>query len=273
MGAGRYGSVYHWGCAVSSTATPTPTPFDPAATAANVALSNYYLAIILIVAAIIVIVIALGFAWIYHRKALEVIMSAVSRGAPVGSPTVSEVTTLGSGPRIVGPSNGKPSEELFFGLADVEAGKTVAWTAENATPSAGDAQTFTTTFATEGEHAVRVDVEGLPETLEKKVTIGVAPSAGAAPIVIPFILKNWGRLVIVVFGVGVIAALMSTTVISAEAGIGILGALLGVGATAAASGGGGGGGGGGGNAGNGGTPPPSPPAPDTGSVLGHRGKS
>jgi hypothetical protein len=255
---------------MDSTATPTPTPFDPAATAANVALSNYYLAIILIVAAIVVIVIALGFAWIYHRKALEVIMSAVSRGAQVGSPADGGATTLGNGPRIVGPSSATPSEEVFFGLADVDASKTVAWTAEGGSPSAGGEHTFTTMFAAEGEYIVEVQIVGEPQPLTRTVTVGTPAGSAPAPIAIPFVLKNWGRLVIVLFGVGVIAALMATAVISAEAGIGILGALLGVGATAAASGGGGGGGGGGGTAG---TSPPSAPAPDNGSALDRRAKN
>ncbi|WP_141932406.1 PKD domain-containing protein [Microbacterium sp. SLBN-146] len=219
-------------------------------------------------AAITVIVIALGFAWIYHRKALQIIMSAVSRGAILGSPVNEDVGARGVGPRVVGPSCGKPSEEFFFVLIGVDASTAVKWTAADGSPSSGDEQTFTTKFAAGGDHTVQVAIDGVAEPLTKTVTVGAASGSGA-PIAIPFVLKNWGRLVIVLFGVGVIAALMVTKTISAEAGIGILGALLGVGATAAAAGGAGG------DTVTSGVQPPSGDSgtvPDSGSVLGRRGK-
>lgn len=62
-------------------------------------------------------------------------------------------------------------------------------------------------------------------------------TASAPALVIPFVVKNWGRLVIVLFGVGVISALMATKILDAAAGVGILGTLLGAGAVSATTGG------------------------------------
>lgn len=220
------------------TPEPTNTPFDPAATSANIALSNYYMAIILLVAAIAVIVIALAFAFLYHRRALEVIRGAVAKGQNVKTESSEIVKGLGADARIKGPKTGAPGEELLFGLAGVDSGKTVNWHAKMASPPSQGGQTFTTTFPKAGEYTVEATIEGFPDPLQRTVTIGAAAATSApVPVVIPFVLKNWGRLVIVVFGVGVIAALMAMRVVSAEAGIGILGALLGVGATTVAAGG------------------------------------
>ena len=219
--------------------TTTSSGADPATTAANVALSNYYLAIILLGAAILVIVIALVFTWAYHRRALEVITAGLARAGEGGAFAVVDggVGALSTGVQIKGPTHAAPSEELFFGIVGA-AGRTVVWTAEKSTETSGTGQTFMTSFADPGVYEVSATVEGESESVTKKVTIGAAAPKSASPITIPFALKNWGRLVVVLFGVGVVAALMATAVISAEAGIGILGALLGVGATAAAAGGG-----------------------------------
>jgi hypothetical protein len=219
------------------TPEPTNTPFDPAATVANAALSNYYMAIGILIAAIVVIVIALGFALLYHRRALEVIAVAVARGQGVSTESDEVAKGLSTDARIKGPKTGMPNEELLFGLAGVESDKTVNWRADKATPSSQGGATFTTTFEKAGEYTIEATVEGLPDAVKHSITIGAATTAAApTPVVIPFVLKNWGRLVIVLFGVGVIAALMSTRIVSAEAGIGILGALLGAGATAVATG-------------------------------------
>lgn len=218
---------------------PTPTPSDPASTAANIALSNYYLAIILIAAAILVIVIALAFALLYHFKALDVITSAVKKGAPLATLPSEEVTTQSrGGPVIVGPGAGDVSEDLAFAVQNAPDGADISWIAEKATTSSGQGSAFVTSFAKAGQYRVTARVGDTGE-VTKEVTIGGTPAAStpSAPIVIPFVVKNWGRLVIVLFGVGVISALMATRTLSAEAGIGILGALLGVGATAGSSGG------------------------------------
>lgn len=218
------------------TPEPSSTPFDPASTAVNIALSNYYMAIIFVVAAILVIVVALVFAHLYHRRALNVIATAVRKGQTVATTSDEVARGLGDDARIKGPTSGAPNEELLFGLVGVESGKTINWGAVGATPSSQGGDTFTTTFTKAGRYTVKATVEGLTESLTREVIIGTATgNAASTPVTIPFVLKNWGRLVIVLFGVGVIAALMSTRIISAEAGIGILGALLGVGATAVAT--------------------------------------
>ena len=56
-----------------------------------------------------------------------------------------------------------------------------------------------------------------------------------AGLVLPFVMRNWSRFVVVVFGTGVVAALMFAGVITAQGGIGLLGPLLGVGAVTAAT--------------------------------------
>lgn len=230
--------------------SPGPTPFDPASTAANVALSNYYLAILLLCAAVGVIALALGFAWAYHREVLRVVHGAVTgpNPAPLGT-TNDEVGVQSSEAEIVGPDRAEKAAELVFTVRNVASAANVTWVAEGSTTSSHSGSTLVTTFTADGEYKVEAtypeQVDGSTETrtLTKAVIIGPHPAASAAansqgpPIAIPFVVKNWGRLVVVLFGVGVIAALMATRVLESAAGVGILGTLLGAGAVAATGGG------------------------------------
>jgi hypothetical protein len=218
-------------------ATPEPTPASPT-TAANVALSNYYLAVLLLGAAVDVIIIALIFAFNYHAKLLTVINAAVTNNGQVVLSHSEKVTPLGPEPTIAGPDTGNPSAALAFATQLVDA-LDITWTAEGGTPDSGTGTGFVTSFDKAGTYMVSAKYttsEGAPRSLDKKVIIEAPATVGAATataIVLPFVIQNWGRLVIVVFGAGVIAALMSTGILDAAAGIGLLGALLGVGAVTA----------------------------------------
>ena len=227
---------------VGAAPAPSPTSVDPTTATVNVALSNYFLALGLLVAAVVVIIIALGFALLYHARLLSTITAAVKTNREHLGTTSDDVTkSLDLAPSIVGPDEGSEAGELVFAVRRVDTAQAVTWKAEGATPSSGSGYSFVTTFNKPGDyeiHATLTDSSGTETALQKKVKIGATSSGPAASaIVLPFVIKNWGRLVIIIFGVGVISALMATKILDAAAGIGILGTLLGVGAVTATSGG------------------------------------
>ncbi|MEV5071246.1 hypothetical protein MRBLMI12_002873 [Microbacterium sp. LMI12-1-1.1] len=226
---------------------PSSTPGDPATGAVDVALSNYYLAIGLLLGAIVVIVLALVFAWLYHRDALRTIEKlATTPGAPPVAIDSGAAVERGIhvGPAIIGSNVAHKDTAVMFTVEDLADGATVSWDVQGATIEEIDGgRTILATFAEDGTYKVRAtvtDAGGTETELEpKQVTIQppVAASAPAPALVIPFVVKNWGRLVIVLFGVGVISALMATKILDAAAGVGILGTLLGAGAVSATTGG------------------------------------
>ena len=224
--------------------TPEPTPVDPTS-AANVPLSEFYLAAVMgplvLIASIVVVAIALRFAYRYHSKLLDVVKTAVLHGQVVGASnddSVHGASAQSSAPEIVGPSAGAPSEKLAFVVNRLDPTIPIDWTAETGTPSSISGPNFVTSFAEAKTHTVLAsytDAQNRSHELRKEVTVGVsAPSASpAAPITLPFVVKNWGRLVIVTFGVGIVAMLMVTRILDPAAGVGVLGTLLGVGAASA----------------------------------------
>lgn len=223
-------------------ASPSPSPTSGPGAQADITLSNYFLATLLFSGAIVVIILALAFALIYHKMILRVIRKAAKRGAPV----ISEVDGVGIQSKVTqpvetkisGPKDGAPSAKLEYTLEGVTAGATVTWVAENGDPSKGEGPTFATRFDKPGSYrvtATATESAGSTKDYPKDVTIAAPGGTAGSPIVLPFVIKNWGRLVIVIFGVGVISALMSTKILDAAAGIGILGTLLGVGAATSGS--------------------------------------
>lgn len=223
--------------------TPSPEPLDPASTVANVALSNYYLAVTLFIGAIVVIALALTFAWMYHRAALTTIQKMAKSGKQAVATTSEDALTEGvdSEPAIVGSSAGTKAEDLMFTVTNLADGDTVTWDVSGATFHEVDSgRTIVAQFAADGTYKVRASITGKTgakrELEPKEVKVGPQTAAPAPAIVIPFVVKNWGRLVIVLFGVGVIAALMATQILDAAAGVGILGTLLGAGAVASTPG-------------------------------------
>ena len=232
---------------LTASADPSPSPTPGGSGAVDVALSDYYLAVGLLVSAIVVIVLALVFAWLYHRDALRVIEKlATTEGAPpvtIDSGGAVE-RGIGVGPAIVGGGSGQKEAPLMFTVEHLGDGATVAWEVSGATIDEIDGgRTILATFAAEGDYEVRATVTEADGTevplASKRVKIAAPPvaAASAPAIAIPFVVKNWGRLVIVLFGVGVISALMATRILDAAAGIGILGTLLGAGAVSATTGG------------------------------------
>lgn len=242
----------HFLVVAATTPTPSPTPSAPALTAAEV--WGFNLALLLLFASVLVVVLALGFALIYHAKLLRVIRMAVKAGAPVatqfaaaveGQPVKTKESRESVSPHIVGPRVGTPADTLVFAIEGDANESTVSWTAEGADPSSAEKPCFVTAFAKAGNYVVVATFNSSDDAttnrIEYIISVGAADSArkqsasGAAAITLPFVIGNWGRLVIVIFGVGVVGALMASAVIEEATGIGILGTLLGVGATAAMS--------------------------------------
>lgn len=236
----------------ATTPTPSPTPSAPALTATQAA--GFNLALFVLVASVLVVVLALGFALLYHEKLLRVIRMAVKAGQPVATavkPVVEQSSTPESGtrsaitPYIVGPRTGEPEAEMAFVVRGDADDSTVSWTAEGADPNSAEKQSFVTAFAKAGNYVVVANLKdsagSVTHRIEYIVSVGAAESerkkspSGVAAITLPFVISNWGRLVIVIFGVGVVGALMASAVIQEATGIGILGTLLGVGAAAAMS--------------------------------------
>ncbi|MFU8946185.1 hypothetical protein ACLRGF_05555 [Mycetocola zhadangensis] len=193
-------------------------------------------------ASVAVIIIALVFAFNYHAKILNVISMAVANGQKV-EPSSDDAVIQGAETSIFGPEVGVPSAKLEFVVVGVDAGLLVSWIAEGGAPASDEGMSFVTLFEKAGDYKVTAtytDADGSTHSLEKTVAIAApAPAPAAAAIALPFVIKNWGRLVIVLFGVGVVSALMSAKILDAAAGVGILGVLLGVGAVTATSGTGG----------------------------------
>jgi hypothetical protein len=198
---------------------------------------NTAAAIVILALTLLVIVLALGFSLIYHHRLLRSVDRAVAKGV-VKSVTNVDVgggaeVSRDSGITIAGPAEVTAGEAVTY---RVEGGTSdLTWTIEGggAQPATGAGGEFTTTFQTPGTATIGVDFTGV--TGQKAVTVKAPPAAApaASGIVLPFAIRNWGRLVVVLLGIGIVAALMTLDVISAEGGIGLLGALLGVGAASA----------------------------------------
>lgn len=204
--------------------------------------SRVVVAAVFIVAAIAVIAIGLYFAYGYHQRLLRSIDTAVQYGA-TGPISTSNEDSLAPRPRsmsVVG-ATGPPSVEVGQNVTYEATGttepSTVTWSIEGGgpTPSGGQGASISVTFSQAGTAVVTPTQEGL-ESVPLTVTVVARPAASSREgVVLPFVIRNWARFVVVIFGVGAISALMALSVISAEGGIGLLGALLGIGGAAANS--------------------------------------
>ncbi|CAN5302826.1 hypothetical protein BH11ACT4_BH11ACT4_10630 [soil metagenome] len=233
--------------------TPTPTPTSGPGAPADLTLSNYFLAVALLIAALLVIVIALRFALVYHTRLLRLLTLVVRKGNATVVTESNDAVDRSIAPseapaaRVVGPGNGAPGSQLVFALSDATPSD-LKWSSTGGTPSTSTAPSYVVTYAKAGTYTVNATYTLSSGGTTKEVSISREISIGAVPksasITLPFVIKNWGRLVIVIFGVGVISALMAVKVLDAAAGVGILGTLLGVGAVTATTGDGGGSGGG-----------------------------
>lgn len=219
-------------------ADPTPSPTPDVGGALTMSGAGVLLAVVFFLGSIAVIAIALAFAFQYHAKLLDVINTAAkSNSVRIGSES-STVGALAGTPQIEGPEAGAPSAKLEYSLAGVDPGTTISWTAVGGDPASGNGAGFATRFDSAGTHEVSVeysDAQNVTQSLTKNVVIAEKVS-GPPTIVLPFVIKNWGRLVVVILGVGTVAALMALRIIGAEAGVAILGSLLGFGVATATSG-------------------------------------
>ena len=226
----------------------TTTTVSNASTTTTTTTSGYHPvpAILILLLAILVIAIALFFAYKYHKRVLKSVDAAVRGGHgdqvdvsndDVGVQALSRVAT-DSGIAISGPAQAVVGEKVKFSSTGVEAGDTVSWTVEGtaaADPASASTTEFETKFTKAGSATVTIAVAGKADVAPLTVTV-VANETAAARITLPFVVRNWGRLVVVLFGAGLVACLMVLNVISGEGGIGLLGALFGVGAATATHG-------------------------------------
>lgn len=142
--------------------SPSSTPADPATGVVDVALSNYYLAIGLLLGAIVVIVLALVFAWLYHRDALRTIEKlATAPGAPpvaIDSGGAVE-RSIHVGPAIIGSNVAQKDTAVMFTVEDLADDATVSWDVQGATVEEIDGgRTLLATFAEDGTYEVRATV-------------------------------------------------------------------------------------------------------------------
>lgn len=203
--------------------------------------SGYHpgIAALFLAAAFLALASGLLFSYLYHRKLLEAIPGIMRAAAGTTSVTSTDseaiASTFAEGDfDIDRPPVVTKGKKAMFNARN-SADRTVTWTAAGAgvAPEAetGAGVTFGVTFAEAGPATVTAKVDGATASVGFEVQEAASASVGG--IVLPFAVRNWGRLVVTILGVGVIAALMALNVVSGEGGIGILGALLGVGAAAA----------------------------------------
>lgn len=226
------------GAATASAATSTPTP---AATAIK---PDPTLPIVFLVASIIVIAAALFFAWRYHKLLIAFMEKALGQGQvfePSSTPALRNLLTAKTTAfthAIVGTSSTTPGQELVFAIRPTlnsANGKpaVVAWSIDDKPVQGFTDCSFTYTFKIPGEFKVKAESDGAAVS---PFTVAVKEAASSARPTLPFAIENWGRLIIVLFGLGVVGALMAIGVLSTDAGAGLLGAMLGIGAATAATG-------------------------------------
>lgn len=204
--------------------------------------------------ALLVICAALWFAYAYHRRVLET-LERLGKGQPVttdpGSALGASAGQAGVLARtaddplaVTGPDAAVVGQAVTFEAVNAGDPSSLSWTVEGASPkpSLGSGASITLGFGAAGSAAVvatEPGADGAPPRFSQPWTVTVtapAPASAAAPgIVLPFVIKNWGRLVVTLLGIGVIAAMMTMGVIESDAGIAVLGTLLGVGAASAQS--------------------------------------
>lgn len=229
--------------------TPATTTTAVPSTGGAGTASQYHVipAMIILGVSVLVIGMALYFAYRYHRRLLET-LERLTRGGSADGHT-GQVLLIQNDDAMV--QEFDPEQPLeVTGPDTVDVGQTVtyevrkahdltriSWTVvgAGAKPASGSGATITLKFASAGDAKV-VATEADPgggetrSSVPRKVAVNEPAPESAQGIVLPFVIKNWGRLVVTLLGIGVIAAMMTMGVIQSEAGIAVLGTLLGVGA-------------------------------------------
>jgi hypothetical protein len=200
-------------------------------------------AMLILLGAGVVIVACLLFLSRYHRRLLLTIdrAIAVNAGKGVTQPlTTSEDsafnTLLASTDdiKIKGPVAVVVGQEATFTLEGITDPTGIEWSVSgvDADPTSGTGLSFTTKFSATG--TANVSVAGPSGTTTSTgVPVVATPPSPMGGIVLPFVLRNWGRLVVVIFGAALVGTLMVLNAITSEGGVGLLGALFGVGAATA----------------------------------------
>lgn len=228
------------GVVVAETAGAQTTSGVASASESSIDASRIWTAVVFVLASVSVIAIGLYWSYSYHRRLLGTIDAAIAKGV-VKKVDVENIDSLGPRTRgskqigVSGPSQAVAGEAVTFTATGIQDAAGVNWTVSGAgaTPESGTGASIVVTFAGSGKATVAPHLsEHVSSPLE--VTVTEPPPPGSAEgIVLPFVLRNWARFVVVIFGVGAIAGLMALSIISAEGGIGLLGALLGIGGAAA----------------------------------------
>ena len=198
--------------------------------------SDYHPGMATLFLALALLAIALGllFSYGYHTKLLAAIpkIMVVAGGTKVStSDNETMATAMGGDLQVEAPSKVAKNSKAAFKALNSQ-GRQVTWEAAGASPEpvSGTGLTFDVTFKAAGPATVTAKADTASYAVAFEVVEEATPVGG---IILPFAIRNWGRFVVTVLGVGVIAALMALGIVSAEGGIGILGALLGVGAASA----------------------------------------
>lgn len=236
----------------AGTSSPEPNPSPESSPAVPAASSSGFLSLptFMLVASFAVIALALFFAMRYHKALLEFMATALAGGTVYGGKSEKAyVAQRGiDAPRsdkapdahIIGNATAAPGQELLFILSaplfDEQEPRqlvNVQWSVDGASVDGNTTYFLKHAFKKSGPHVVEATA-GDHAIAPFPVVIS-GGKAGSGPS-LPFAIQNWGRMVVLLFGLGVVGALMASTVLSSEAGAGLLGALLGIGAATASSG-------------------------------------
>lgn len=193
----------------------------------------------------LVIGMALIFMSVYHGKLIQIVEKWVGLGGTISSlndnvrdSAVVAGQARGSGLAITSDAEDgkiKPGQDVTFeatGLGEAELAK-VTWSTAEGFPRTGAGPSWTSRAPISGTFQVVAAADGGSATVTLTVQAPAAQKQGGPTVALPFAIRGWGGLVITILGLGIVAALMFARIVSAEGGLGILGALLGVGAGSA----------------------------------------
>ncbi|NKG22040.1 hypothetical protein [Paeniglutamicibacter terrestris] len=247
------------GARTVATATSSPEPSPSPGNSSAPAPANFNLSTFMLIASFVVIATALFFAMKYHRALLEFMTTALAGGTAyagisgdaypdeggAANQAIRRVQAEPAAAQIVGPAIGYSGQELAFVLstqlfADTQPPKKlleILWTIDGIKVDGSTQHFLKHTFEKSGPYVVGASAENqsIPPFMISIVASKIAPKT-ASGLSLPFAIQNWGRMVVLLFGLGVVGALMASKTLSSEAGAGLLGAMLGLGAAAVGSG-------------------------------------
>lgn len=182
--------------------------------------------------------IGLIFAYVYHNRIFNAIDKAISYGQPIGETSNSDVFKQNSLARAITSISGPNDVITGTQVAYLAPASDVEWSIEGDVDGeiATSTDALVVTFRKAGPATIIATKDG-DSMFPFYLPISVRDSApNDSGIRLPFVMQNWGRFVLVSFGVGLLGAMIVWDSITAEAGIGMIGTLLGVGAASASTG-------------------------------------